>query len=602
MKTKFPKNRTINKESGAVMMTSVIFFVVISTIVVLGLTAPSAREYRIASDSVISKQSYFLAESGAEDAFYRLKNHYPTTSPETLVLGSSMTTTTLNSLAGGIVDIQSIGNVQNSNRAVDVHASGQSNPTFTFGALSGSGGLNLSQSNAVVDGNAYLDGPITGVYGSSITGSAVSASSPVLGINQQNGTGTPSYDISFGNADASQDIAQSFQINQNSPLNKISLYLKKVGSPADATLTVYRNNPSNGPDDIPIASATISASSVGADYSWVDAVFSQQQMLSTGETYWFVVTQNISSTDYYTIGATDGGYSYGVGKIGQVGEDWTDPVSATSEYFFEIYLGGVVGLIQGVSGNMSIGTTPSDSVQAHSVGNVNAAGSIYCTNDLGGTEESDGVTDNPCIAQTDPSYVGFPVSDSDISGWENDASAGAGTSGDWDISLAGASTTGPEKISGNVNVHGGVLTINGTLWITGNLNITSNGKIKLAPGYGSNSGVVIVDGQISFSGGWARGSGADGSYILFVSKSNSVDPASPAISAYNHGADTAIFYAPDGLASLSGSTDLSAVSAYEISLSSGSTISYNPNMSAITFLSAGATSVPYTISSWTESQ
>ena len=85
-----------NSEKGAVMMTSVIFFIVISVVVVLGLTGPAVREYRVAADSILSKQSYFLAESGVEDSYYRVKNHYTVSSVETLVLGSSSATTTLN--------------------------------------------------------------------------------------------------------------------------------------------------------------------------------------------------------------------------------------------------------------------------------------------------------------------------------------------------------------------------------------------------------------------------------------------------------------------------------------------------------------------------
>ncbi|MEI6316108.1 MAG: hypothetical protein WCO65_00050 [bacterium] len=599
---KFTQNKNIQNESGAVMMTSVIFFVVIATIVVLGLTGPSVREYRIANDSILSKQSYFLAESGAEDAYYRLKNHYSTSPSQTLVLGSFTAVTAMNSLSGGVVDIVSIGNVNNRQRGVEIKASGQSNPVFNFGALSSSGGLDLSESNAVVDGNAYLSGPITGAYGSIITGSAVSASSPGLSINQSNGSGTPPYDISFGNANASKDIMQSFQLNQNSPLNKIALYIKRVGTPTDATVTIYRNKSvSNTPDFIPITSATLSAGSVDTNYSWVDVEFSQKQLLTVGETYWFVVTQNISASDYYVIGATNGGYASGIGKIGQFQGVMTDPVSSTSNYYFQIYLGGVLGKILGEIGGISIGTTPSDYVQANSVGNVNATGQIYCTNNLGGTKDISG-NSKSCVPQTDPNISSFPISDTDISGWESDASSGASSSGDWVVGSFGASTTGPKKISGNVTVNRGLLTIGGTLWITGDLNFNSNGKINLSSGYGSNSGVVIVDGKINFSGGFANGSGADGSYILLISKSNSMDPASPAINAHNHGPDSAIFYAPYGLVTLSGSTALSQVSAYQMSLSAGSTISYNPNLSSITFLSGSTIAVPYSISSWVESQ
>ena len=599
---KYITYKKIQRESGAVMMTSVIFFVVISTVVVLGLTGPSVREYRIANDSILSKQSYFLAESGAEDAYYRLRNHYPISPSQTLVLGSSMTTTVMNTLSGGIVDISSIGNVSNRERGVEIKASGQSNPTFNFGALSSSGGLDLAESNAVVDGNAYLNGPITGAYGSIITGSAVSASSPALAVNQSSGDGTPSYDISFGNAGTSKDIAQSFQLTQNSPLNKISLYIKKVGSPSDATVTIYRNSDTNIPDSIPVASATLSSSDVGTDYAWVDVVFSQKQMLSMGVTYWFVITPTLSSSDYYTIGLADGGYANGVAKIGRFDDLWNTAVSIHSSYFFKIYLGGIVGQILGSIGGISVGTSASDYVQANSVGNVNSVGPIYFTNNLGGTKNNDGITDKDCMTQTDPISSTFPVSDADISGWQTDASSGSTSSGDWVVGLGGGSTTGPKKIVGNVTVNGGVLTIDGTLWITGNLTFNSNGKIKLAPMYGTNSGVIIVDGKISFSGGYARGSGADGSFIMLVSKSNSMNSSSPAITAHNHGIDTAIFYAPYGLVSLSGSTSLSQVSAYEISVGAGSTISYTPSLSSITFLSGSSVSVPYTVSSWVESQ
>ncbi|KKS10598.1 MAG: hypothetical protein UU66_C0043G0013, partial [Parcubacteria group bacterium GW2011_GWB1_41_5] len=66
------------------MLISVIFFLFISLAIISGLVGPTLREFRNADINLKSKQSYFLAESGVEDAFYRIKNNMAIGSSESL--------------------------------------------------------------------------------------------------------------------------------------------------------------------------------------------------------------------------------------------------------------------------------------------------------------------------------------------------------------------------------------------------------------------------------------------------------------------------------------------------------------------------------------
>ena len=593
--------RFFKKESGFAMMVSVIFFVVISVIALLGITGPSARDYRLANDAILSRQSYFLAESGTEDVYYRLKHSDPVSPTETLVLGTSYTTTTMNNLGASNVDISSVGNTANRERAVDMKISGQNSFILSYAVQTGTGGLDLGASGSTVSGDVFTDGPITGVYNSTITGSAISADSPTLFVDQANDIGTPAYDTWFGNATITRDMFQSFQVDQSTPLNTISLYLKKVGNPSDATVYIYGNNDSiNKPDWNVIASATLPASSVGASYGWVDVVFSQKQNLSVGRTYWFAVSPTMSPTDYYTIGTTNttpDEYTNGVAKVGLIGGDyWSDPISGGADYFFKISLGGTTGSIAGntdTNGPMNIGTDATNTTHGNSVNSVNASGNIYCL--------SGGSNNSSCNTYDYPISVGSPISDADILRWKSDASSGTASSGTWTVNFSGASTPGPKKQIGNVNINTGTLLLNGTLWITGNLNISGSGHLKFNDAYGANNGVVIVDGKVSISNAYVQGTSNSLSHILIVSTNDSTDTVSPAILTTGNGTEAALFYAPYGLVEVADTSPVQ-VMGYRVGLLGNSNITYDPSISIFKVLSSSGTSTSYNISSWLESQ
>jgi hypothetical protein len=217
---------------------------------------------------------------------------------------------------------------------------------------------------------------------------------------------------------------------------------------------------------------------------------------------------------------------------------------------------------------------------------VNATGNIYCQSSL--------YNNKSCISQPDPSYTSLPISESNIAGWETDASSGGTYTGNYTVGWAGA-TLGPKVITGNLTISsGGTLTVTGTLWVKGNMVLNGGGNIKLSSGYGSNDAVIVVDGTITISGGGhATGSGTAGSYIMLLSKNNT----SSAVSV-SGGAGAMIAYAQYGTVTVSGGASLKEVTGYRIVVTGGSDITYESGLTNNNFSSGP--SGTWNINSWRE--
>ena len=290
IKQNYPLNR------GAAMMIVVIFFVFISLTILVGIITPTVREFKIAGTTFNSKNAYFLAESGVEDALYRIRNNRQISASETLVLGTSTTTTTITDISSSQKQIVSLGDMGSNQRKIDTIISTSAGVSFNYGVLVGQGGIDLNGSGTV-NGNVYANGPITGDSSAIITGTAISANSPAVSTDQTNGTGTPTNNVNFGNANATQDVAQSFQVSTESPLNKIQFYIKKVGSASNATVKIV-NDSSGSPGTTVFASGTLNASTVTTSYGWVDVSFTTNPLLLLGTTYWIVIDASTSSTKF----------------------------------------------------------------------------------------------------------------------------------------------------------------------------------------------------------------------------------------------------------------------------------------------------------------
>lgn len=578
------QNTRIQKNKGAAMMILVIFLLFIGITVITGVVSPVVREFAVAKDAYDSKQTYFLTESGVEDAYYRIKNNKQIGGSETLVLGTTDVTTTITDITGGQKMIESLGDTNSHQRTISLTVNAGEGVSFNYGMQSGTGGITMSNTSKVI-GNVYSNGPINGSNSAAITGTAISANSESVVADQSYGSGTPASNNSFGNANSTQDIAQSFQIPATKNIIKAQLYIKKSGSPSNATVTIRTNN-SGSPSSTIVASGTLSSSLVASSYGWVDITFSTNPSLTASTTYWLTVdVSSSSSSNYYIVGG-DTGYSSGTAKTGSTSTPSWSQVGSSTDLFFQIFTGGTLGSISG----MTVGTSGVGNAQANTVTGSTIAGSLYCQTGSSNNKSCD-------TSQADPVYQNFPVSSANITEWKDTAVAGGTTSSS--ISLSGSQTqsVGPRKISGNITLsNNSVLTLTGVVWVTGNLSISNSGILKLDSTYGSSSGMIIVDGTISTANSAQfQGSGTTGSFIMAISTSTS----SSAINISNS-AGSVVLVAPDGGIQLSNSAGAKELTAKSITLSNSATITYDSGLANANFTTGPSGS--YSVSSWKETE
>ena len=600
--------KKIKRNGGQAMLLSVIFFLSISLSIITGLVSPSVREFKIADDLINSRQSYFLSESGTEDAYYRVKNSMTISSPVSLTIGGNTTATTITT-NGNQKTIASVGDVSSRYRTSQlVTSSGGAGIGFNYGLQTGAGGLTIN-GGSTLTGSMYSNGIISAIS-ATITGSASSADSPALVANQVNNIPTtPTNAINFGNASATQDYAQSFQVSANVPLNKVQFYIKKVGAPS-GTFTVRLvadNAGSPSTTNLPLGTAVLG--SITTSYAWVTATFTSNPALVPNTTYWVVLDYSTSNaSNYYTIGANaDTSYTLGTAKTGVYNGTWT---AASLDSYFQIYTGGVSGYIGGATyvGGVTIGTGSSGDAWATTVAGASVAGNLYCT--TGTNNNKSCVTSHGAAPQ-----ITLPFTDANINTWETNAAAGGTITGSSDcpggysggnctVNYAGA-TFGPGKITGNLTINGGgTLTLTGTIWVVGSVTITGGGKIQLPSNYALNSETIISNNLVSISGGGSLGSGTSGSYLFIVSTSRCPEDTycsgSSAITVTG-GAGAIAVDAQYGDVSLSGGASLVSAVGNSMTITGGTNITYNSGLASPSFIN-GPAGAGWGVNSWQEVQ
>jgi len=158
------------KEKGQVMVTMVIFFISITTIIILGLTNPIISHISMATSISVSKESFYAAEAGIEDVVYRLKMGLPVATSQVLAVGNHSVTTTVVDESGGKI-ITSIGEANDYFRKIKTTVILGEGVSFHYGLQVGTGGIEMSN-NSRVNGNVYSNNKIEGSNGARITGSA----------------------------------------------------------------------------------------------------------------------------------------------------------------------------------------------------------------------------------------------------------------------------------------------------------------------------------------------------------------------------------------------------------------------------------------------
>ena len=594
------------------MLISVIFFLFISLAIIAGLVSPTVREFRSANVNLSSKQSYFLAESGSEDAVYRILNNKTIGTSETISLNNSSETTTIATLFGNGKQITSLGDVSSYQRKTSITLTTGAGVAFNYGLQVGDGGVTVD-GGSTISGNIYSNASINAIS-ATITGSAVAADSPALSLDQSNNTpSTPPNSITFRNVSGSQDFAQSFQVSTSSPVNKIQFYIKKVGSPADNNAIirlVADNNGSPSTTTIPIGSISLASATpaITTNYAWAEIPFTSYPSLIPGATYWLVIDNSSqSASSYYVLGANaDTSYSSGTAKTGVYSGAWN---AANLDGYFKVYTGGMSSFIGGAGyvGGVVIGSAGVGDAWADSVLGATVAGNLYCNT---------GSNNNKACNTTHGNVpaVDLPFTDQNITDWKNAAAAGGtitgatkcpgGSSGGDCIVDSHSATFGPGKITGNLTINGGgTLTLTGTLWVVGTVTITGGGRIKLPSSYALNSETVVSDSYISVGGGGSVGSGTSGSYLFIVSTSrcpyDTYCSGNSAIKV-SGGAGAIAVDAENGNVLINGGASLDAAVGNSMTITGGSTVTYNSGLASPSF--SNGPSGGWSVGSWGESQ
>ncbi len=228
-----------NYKKGYVVITNIIFFLVISMVIIYGVSNPVLNSYKIGRAFLESKEAFIIANSASEETLYKLKKNMSIDSAETLTLSNGTATiNTTDSFEGKTISIVSeLGDFQ---RNLFLQIRQGVGVSFNYGIQSGQGGFELS-GGATINGNVYSNGDIVGSGYTSITGSAISAStSASLGK------------ISGVNVGASGGIAWANEVKNSTIFGDLFC---KVGSGNNKSCDTSRTNPSEEP--MPISAGNI---------------------------------------------------------------------------------------------------------------------------------------------------------------------------------------------------------------------------------------------------------------------------------------------------------------------------------------------------------
>ncbi len=565
------------KNSGQVIMGSLLMFLSISIVVLVGIATPVAVQVRSAADFLQSKQGYITADVLNEESLYRLNKGW--TLPSTLVLSFNESTSTalITDVDGKkqIIATGVSGLFSRISKSVFT-PQGTKSVNISYATQIGNGGLTMDGSPTIT-GNAISNGNITGSGVSTITGNALSSISTPESTDQSNGSGTPAVNLVFGNANATQDFAQSFTVSTTTSLSRVLLYMKKTGTPSNITVRVTADSSGN-PAGTSLATATLNVTQIATSYSWVPVVFTSNTSLTPGTTYWLVLdVPSNSNTSNFTMGIsnTDSYRSANSVKMGRYNvSSWT---TSTSNYdaFFKLYLGGVSSIS---------GVVVNGFASAYSVSNSTVSGALYCQSGSGNNKSCN-------TSSSTPVSISYPLADSNITDWKAEATAGGVRTGNVTINGVTATTTGPIKINGNLTIsESGRLTMTGTIYVTGDVTINGAANLSVDSSYGAKTGVLIADGKINVTAsGAVSGSGTAGSYVLFVTTSTCGGTATCSGGAsaitVSGAAGAVVLFAPNGKVAFTGSASAKAVAGYAVSLSGATQVNYESGLSSLTFSS-----------------
>jgi len=186
MENKKNIKRSLSGKKGFAALYIAIVVLIIMLGIAMSLAFLVVNQQKIIGNSLTSYKSFSAAEAGIEDALLRLTKGMNLPSSYTLTLGSgTFNVVILSDIIEGTKTITSTGNVNSRIRKVQVVCRiSTTDLSFHYGIQVGDLGLQMN-GNAVVHGNIFSNGPITGDSNTKIYGDAISAGPSGL-INTMN--------------------------------------------------------------------------------------------------------------------------------------------------------------------------------------------------------------------------------------------------------------------------------------------------------------------------------------------------------------------------------------------------------------------------------
>ncbi len=331
------------------------------------------------------------------------------------------------------------------------------------------------------------------------------------------------------------------------------------------------------------------------------------------------------STAELTIGAGSA-FNYGLqaGNGGII-------LSNNSDIFGNVYSNGKVlgaGSAEVVGDIVSAGPTGNvetisltGSVYANTINNINAGGNAYYNVQVG-TNAQNPVGGSRYTPVTNQATTSFPISTTTIQEWK-DAIINHGTvisasdplcsTGTYTLDVT--KTIGYLKVECNLDIKktgtSVIITLTGPIWVTGNLSFTQGPIIKVSPSLGRMSVQMIADNpsdrlnsskiEIKSSTSFV-GSGDSRSYIMLMSQneSASVGGTVKAIDVTQSASGAVLIYAGLGLVQIGNNIDLREVTAYQINIDNGSSVTYESGLASLLFTSGPGGA--YVLNDWQQGQ
>ena len=570
------------KDAGFAAVLSTLIIMAIVLVIISGVSLTTLLEQKITKNINRSAQAYYAAESGIEDSLYRIindKNYQATNSLTIDDASATINITGVGNQKNILVNGEQADRWRNLQVSLDVTAK-----TFDFfyGAQIGEGGLTMGNGSSV-DGDVYANGNIEGNNDAVITGNVWIGSVPTSADQQSQ---IADADYSFGYDNPIIDTAQSFTPANSGQLVKISLYLKKTGSPTNRTVRLITNNSGNPSKTLVAAGSygTLTASQVSqASYGWIDVTLNTPPTVTAGTKYWIVIDSFLDSDNYFIWGKDSGDtYAGGTGKYSPnwnaASPSWS---TANGDFGFRVWLGTTQNSLSDVTAN--------GDAHAASIKDCEIDGDAYYQTISGSTV---GGTSYPDSAN--PALENLPLSDSNITDWKAEAEAGGVMEENYVIDAGAEESLGPKKITGNLTVSNGAkLTVTGTIYVTGTINLFNNAEIKLGGNYGTGeSGVVLADGQINISNNSVFSGNGANSYVLVLTTKTG-----DAINVANN-SNAALFYASQGTVNISNNVVLKGVTGYKIALNNNAQINYEEGLASTKFSSGSGGS--WSVTGWQE--